>query len=59
MGAIMCNEDRRLKILGLGSQGLNQVQKASKGLIVWLKVQKVWEAQSVDAKGKATVPSFL
>lgn len=59
MGVIMCDEDRKLKILGLGSQGLNQVQNASKGLIVWLKVQKVWEAQLVDVKGEAMVSSFL
>ena len=63
-GVIVCDEDRRLKILGLGGQVLSQMQNASKGLVVWMKAQRVWEARQVDVKGAArgadiTVSSFL
>lgn len=61
---IVCDEDRRLKILGLGGQVLSQMQNASKGLVVLMKAQKVWEARQVDVKGAArgadtAVSSFL
>lgn len=46
-------EDRRLKLLGLGSKGLRQMPNTlldALGLVTGMKVQKLWLAQQVGVK---------
>lgn len=46
-------EDRRLKLLGLGSKGLRQMPNTlldALGLVTGMKMQKLWLAQQVGVK---------